>query len=68
MKNIRSGPAHAEKTLFVSVPSMQQWFISAPTYIGINSFPGCKEYAFVLFGFGLIWNSNWDIDKSREEG
>ncbi len=46
--------------LFLTAPSFQFWYLSAPIYIGYNNGIGFKEWTFVLFGFGLILNHNWD--------
>lgn len=56
-----TGPKDAQKILTLHLPSIQKWFISAPFYIGINKSIGFTEYACVIFGFGLIYNLNWDV-------
>ena len=47
--------------LGITSPSLQKWYITLPTYIGINRSENHWELAFVILGFGFIFNKNWDV-------
>ena len=56
-----SGPNDAQIILYLTLPAIQKYCISAPLYIGYNYGVEHSELAFVIFGFGLIYNRNWDV-------
>lgn len=60
-------PNSSEKqsTLFLSVPTINKYGISLPITIGFfkhaNSDSISIDYKLIIFGFGFVYNSNWDI-------
>ena len=49
-----------QKSVDLHLPFIGKWYVAMRTHIGIERAPMIARYSFIVLGFGITYEENWD--------